>query len=147
MGMKISTGLAKGILDTGSFKSVLTGMLLKIYSGAEPATADAALGGAVLLCTITVDDAGGALSFEANAVQNVLEKNSSEVWRGTCVATGTASFCRLELSSDTGNSSSTEVRLQGDVGIAGRFLNISSTALSSGAPQVVESVAIALPLQ
>ncbi|WP_447593523.1 hypothetical protein [Aquipseudomonas campi] len=147
MGMKISTALAKGVLDTGSFKGMLTGMRLKIYSGTEPATADAALGSAVLLCTITVDDAGDALSFEANAVQNVLEKNSSEVWRGTCGATGTASFCRLELSSDTGNSSSTEVRLQGDVGIAGRFLNISSTALTSGAPQAIESLAIALPIQ
>lgn len=147
MGMKASTGLVKGMLDTGSFKSMLNGMKLKVYSGTEPATADAALGAATLLLTVSVDGAGGALNWEDSAVGNVIQKNSSEVWQGTNVATGVASFCRFELGSDTGNSSSTEVRLQGEVGVAGKFLNLSSVALTSGATQAVESFSIAFPLQ
>ena len=39
MGMKISTGLAKGLLDTGSLRNLLTGMTLKIYGGTEPVSA------------------------------------------------------------------------------------------------------------
>lgn len=145
MGMKISTGLAKAMLDTGSFKSSLSGMKLKIYSGTEPATADAALGAAVLLCTVSDAGGAGALSFEAAAVGNVLSKLSSQTWSGTNVASGTASFCRLELASDTGASSSSEVRVQGDVGVAGKFLNLSSISLTAAAVQTVDSLSVTMP--
>ena len=147
MGMKISTGLAKAMLDTGSFASNLSGMKLKIYSGTEPATADASLGAAVLLVTISDAGGAGALSFEAAAVANVLEKLSSQTWQGTNAASGTASFCRLELASDTGAASSTEVRVQGDVGVAGKFLNLSSVSLTAAAVQVVDFLSITMPTQ
>ena len=147
MTMKISSALAKAMLDTGSLRANLTGMKLKIYSGTEPATADASLGSAVLL--VTISDAGGAapLQFEAAATGNVLEKSSSQTWSGTNVASGTASFCRLELASDSGGSSSSEIRIQGDVGIAGRFLNLSSATLTSAAVQVVDYLSITMPTQ
>src|SRR3990167_6223267 len=147
MGMKISTGLAKAMLDTGSFRTNLTGMKLKIYSGTEPATADASLGAAVLLVTISDAGGAGALTFEAAAVGNVIEKTAAQVWQGTNAASGTASFCRLELASDTGASSSTEVRVQGDVGVAGRFLNLSSVSLPAAAVQVVDFLSITMPTQ
>lgn len=147
MGMKISTALAKGLLDTGSLSDLLNGMTLKIYGGTEPISADAALGSATLLCEISLDGLGGAISFEAAAVQNVLQKNSSETWKGTVQNTGVATFCRMELGSDTGNASTSEVRIQGDVGIAGKFLNLSSTSLTASAEQVIANLAIAIPLQ
>lgn len=147
MGMKISTGLAKAMLDTGSLATNLTGMKLKIYSGTEPTTADASLGAAVLLVTISDAGGAGALSFEAAAVANVIEKLSTQVWQGTNAATGTASFCRLELASDTGAASATEVRVQGDVGIAGKFLNLSSVSLTAAAVQVVDYLSITMPTQ
>ena len=145
MSMKISTGLAKAMLDTGSLKTNLTGMKLKIYSGAEPATADASLGAAVLLVTISDAGGAGALSFEAAAVNNTIEKLASQVWSGTNVASGTAAFCRLVLASDTGASSATEIRVQGDVGVAGKFLNLSSTALTTSAVQTVDYLSITMP--
>lgn len=147
MTMKISTALAKAMLDTGSFKASLNGMKLKIYAGTEPASADAALGGATLLCTISDAGGAGALSWEASASGNTLQKLSSQVWSGVNAASGTAAFCRLELASDTGTASTTEVRVQGDVGIAGRFLNLSSTGLTSGATLTINSLAVTLPLQ
>ena len=147
MGMKISTALAKGLLDTGSLSDLLNGMTLKIYGGTEPISADAALGSATLLCEISLDDTGDPISFEAAAVQNVLQKNSSETWKGTVQNTGVATFCRMELGSDTGNASTSEVRIQGDVGIAGKFLNLSSTSLTASAEQVIANLAIAIPLQ
>lgn len=147
MGMKISTGLAKAMLDTGSLKTNLTGMKLKIYGGSEPATADASLGGATLLCTISDNSGAGALSFEANAVANTIQKLASQTWSGVNAASGTATFCRLELASDTGGSSTTEIRVQGDVGVAGKFLNLSSTALTAAATQTVDFLSISMPTQ
>lgn len=147
MAMMISTGLAKGLLDTGSLRDLLTGMVLRIYGGTVPASANASIGAATLLSEITVDGAGDTLSFEDEAVGNVIEKSSSETWEGENVATGVATFCRLELDSDDGTTSSVAVRIQGDVGTAGRFLNLSSTSLTVGATQTVDSLAIAMPLQ
>lgn len=147
MGMKISTGLAKGLLDTGSLSDLLNGMTLKIYGGTEPVSADASLGGATLLVEITLEDSGDPISFEASAVGNVLQKNSSETWEGTVLTSGVATFCRLELGSDTGTASATEARIQGDVGIAGKFINLSSTALTASASQRIANLAIAMPLQ
>lgn len=147
MTMMLSTALAKAMLDTGSFKASLNGMKLKIYSGTMPATADAALGGATLLCTISDASGDGALSWEAAASGNTIQKLSSQVWSGVNAASGTAAFCRFELASDTGTASTTEVRVQGDVGLTGKFLNLSSTGLTSGATLTINSFAITLPLQ
>lgn len=146
MSMKISTALAKAMLDTGSLKASLNGMKLKIYAGAEPASADSSIGAATLLCTVSDNGGAGALQFEANAIGNVIEKLASQVWRGTNVATGTASFCRLVLASDTGTASTSEIRIQGDVGLAGKFCNLTDTALASGAPQDVDYLSITFPL-
>jgi hypothetical protein len=122
-------------------------MKLKIYSGTEPAAADASIGAAVLLVTISDAGGAGALSFEAAAVGNVIEKLSSQTWSGTNAASGTASFCRLELAADTGAASSTEIRVQGDVDIAGKFLNLSSVSLTAAAVQVVDYLSITMPTQ
>lgn len=147
MGMKISTGLANAMLSGAGLKTALTGMILRIYSGTEPASANDSIGAAVLLVTITVDGLGGALSFEASAVDGVLTKNSAEVWEGTAVASGTATFCRMLLPADTDASSTTAVRIQGDAGLAGRFLNLTSTTITASAVQRVGNYAVALPLQ
>lgn len=147
MGLKVSTGLANAILAGGGLKTALTGMVMRIYAGTEPTTADSSIGAATLLVTITDAGGGGALSFEANAVAGVLEKSSSQVWEGTAVATGTATFCRLLLPADTDASSTTAVRLQGDAALAGAFLNLTSTAISTSAVQRVGFLAIAQPLQ
>lgn len=147
MAMSISTPLAGGLLSSGSLSTLMTGMRLYIYGGTPPANADAALGSAFLLCTVTVDDAGTALSFNPDAVANVIEKNAAEQWSGTNADTGTATFCRLALPSDAGGSATSEVRIQGDVGIAGRFLNLSSVALDAGAVQTIDSFSIAMPTQ
>lgn len=146
MSMKSSTGLVKGMLDSGSFKDMMNGMTLKVYAGTEPASADAAIGSATLLLTYSAEGAGYPLSWEDEAVGNVIQKNSGEVWSGVNVASGIASFCRFEMTSDTGTASTTEVRLQGDVGLAGKFLNLSSLSLTAGATQTLESFSIVFPM-
>lgn len=147
MSLKVSTGLANAMLSGSSFRQALNGMVLRVYAGTEPTSADASIGSATLLVTFTDGGAGGALEFEANAVGGVLEKSTSQVWQGEAVATGQATFCRLVLPADTDGNSNTAVRLQGDVGVAGKFLNITSTSISNGAVQRCGAFAIAQPLQ
>ena len=147
MGMKISTGTANAMLSGSGLRTALTGMEMRIYAGTEPTTANDSIGAATLLVTITEDGLGGALEFEVSAVDGVLSKSSAQIWEGEAVASGTATFCRVLLPADGDGSSTTAVRIQGDVGLAGRFLNITDTSITALAVQRVGNLAVALPLQ
>lgn len=116
MTVKKSTGLATYMAVTGSIKDALDGSFIYIYSGTEPATADAALSGNTLLVKISVGgDGTTGLTFDATPVNGVLVKTAAENWKGTVVADGTASFFRMAASDPSGASTS-DVRLQGDIG-------------------------------
>lgn len=147
MAIKASTGLRNKLLDTNPLRTALASGFIKIYSGTVPASADEAIsGGNTLLCTISVNSAGTGLTFEAAAVNGTIVKNASEVWSGTNVATGTATFYRHVTASDTGALSTSESRIQGEVGLAGTDMVLSSTSLTSGATQTIDYYAINLPL-
>lgn len=83
-----------------------TGMKLKIYAGSVPANADASLGGATLLATLTL--ANTPFSAASSGV-----KTAGAITSDTDAdATGTASFFRLTKSDDT-------VVVQGSVSASG----------------------------
>jgi len=146
MALKISTGLRNALLITGSFKALMDTCTLKIYSGAEPATANAALSGNTLLCEIFKDNDGATtLTFDSAAADGVLQKNPAEVWEGTVAAGGTSTFYRLELAADTQGLSTTEKRVQGAVAVAGAELNLTSISLLLGASQKIDFYSIAIP--
>lgn len=146
MSYKASTGLRNKLLDTGSLKASLALGFIKIYSGSEPATADAAIaGGNTLLCTISVASGGTGLTFATSAAGGVLAKNASEVWSGVNAATGTATFYRHVAVADDTLSSTTQARLQGSIATAGAEMNFSSTSLTSGATQTIDYYVVALP--
>jgi len=145
MSLKVSTGLRDYMLATGSFKDAMDLGFLKLYSGTEPATADASIGAAVLLCTISVSGGGTGLTFEAVPVSGVLSKESSEAWQGSIVASGTCSFFRFVAAGDTGVLSTTEKRLQGAVAAIASDLNLSNVVLTSPAIQTINHFNVALP--
>ena len=145
MAFQVSTGLRDYMLDTGSFKAAMDLGFLKIYEGAVPADADASLGAAGLLCTLSVDGLGTGLTWETNAISGVLSKTTAETWQGTNTDSGTASFFRFVTASDTGASSTTEMRIQGTVGLVGAELNLSSVTLTVSAVQTVNNFNVALP--
>ena len=146
MALKASTGLRNRLMVTGSLKASLDGGLVRIYSGAEPLSADDALGAAVLLCTISNNSAGTGVTFATTtASAGVAQKTVAEVWSGVNAASGTASFYRHVAAGDTGVLSTTEARLQGSVAVAGSELNLSSVALVSAATQTVDFYNVALP--
>lgn len=145
MTAKVSTGLRNAMLVTDSFKGLMDNCKLRIYAGTVPATADAALGGATLLCEVSDDATGDGLIFDASASAGVVTKDGSQIWRGVNVATGVATFYRLEEDTDDGTLSTTALRVQGTVAVAGGGLNLSSVSLVATASQSINFYSLALP--
>ena len=144
MAIKNSTGLRNAMLATGSAKAALDGGRINIYAGAAPATADDAVGGATLLCAITLNSTGTGILFDTAAVNGVLAKKPSETWSGSIVATGTATWYRHVAAADDGTLSTTAPRLQGTVALIGADLNIDPNFIS-GQTKVIEHYVLALP--
>ena len=144
-----STGLCNKLLDTGSLRTILSGGFVHIYAGTIPATADASIGAATLLCTLTESgDGTTGLTLEAAAVDGTISKTTTEVWSGTNVAGGVAAFYRHVAVGDTGASSTTQARLQGDVKTANGAMNLTAgTTLTNGAPFLLNSYFASLPTQ
>lgn len=142
----ISTGLRNHLMTAGSFKGGLDGSVINIYSGTAPASPDDAVPGAsTLLCTVSVGGAGTGVTFEASATAGLLLKSAGEQWQGTNAAGGTATWFRLVKVADDGSASTTALRLQGSVSFAGADLNITNTALVSGAVQTVDYFSVLMP--
>lgn len=141
---QFSTGLRNGVLGTNPLKTLLAGGQINIYSGPVPASADAAVDAVnnVLLATIKNGTAG--INFDPPS-GDLLQKAAAETWSGVNAATGTATFFRHILSTDDAAASTAEVRIQGTVNTTGADLNLSSTALVSGATQTIDYYAVALP--
>jgi hypothetical protein len=70
---------------------------------------------------------------------------SADVWSGVVANTGTAGYFRMVTSSDDGTSSATQKRLQGNVATSGQELTISSTSLTAGATQTIDTATITEP--
>lgn len=142
---KLSTGLRDHMLASGSLKSGLDGGVIYIYSGTVPASADVALSGNTLLCTISDDATGTGINMAASPASGVLGKDAAEVWRGLIVANGLATFYRFSSLSDAGALSTTEKRLQGTIATVGADLIFSNVNFVSGNYKNVDSFNVALP--
>ena len=146
MQKSFSTGLRNAVASDVSLRDALSGCVIKEYSGPVPASADAPLSGNTLLCTYTADGVAGAgISWESAPVDGALIKLASEQWQGNAVASGTSSFFRICKPADTGASSTTAIRIQGDVAVGGAFLNkTNGTSVASGSPQAILSFSLAV---
>lgn len=144
--IQLSTGAANAMIGStglaGAFEA--GGMELRIYAGALPADADAAIGGATLL--VTIKNGASPLTWD-NPAAGTISKPAGETWSGTAVASGTATFGRFVVASDVGDVNTTAVRLQGDVATIGAFINLDNVVMSSGAVQTVNSAQLNQPRQ
>ena len=143
--MIISTGLRNHLLGAGSLKDGLDGGVIRIYSGAVPADADASIGAATLLCTVSLNDTGSGITLDATPSGGVIQKDAGETWSGTPVATGVASFFRFSGTADAGALSTTEVRAQGTVGTVLTDMIVASTTFTASVLRQIDAFAIGMP--
>lgn len=110
-----STGLATALMGTGSLLSTLNNGFIDLYAGAVPADADAAVGGATLICRLTLaGDGVTGLPLEQSG--RFLRKPAAAEWSATNLDSGTLTFYRHVTAADTGAASTSEARLQGTIG-------------------------------
>lgn len=112
------------------------GGTLNIYSGSQPTDANTATSGQTLLVTLTFSGtAFGNGVASGSAGSKVCTATANAITAGTAGNTGTAAWFRI-LTSGSG------VCIDGSVGTAGCDLNLSSTAISTGAIVSISSFTI-----
>lgn len=150
MAFRLSTGLRNALMKTSGFKEAMETGIIEVYSGAQPASADAAETGTKLL---RVTKASGAfvagaatngLTFETDPVAGVLSK-SSDVWSGVGIADGVAGWYRFYSNAYGTGSSTSAVRFDGSCATANSQFNMSTTTIKTGAPVTVDTAAYTMP--
>jgi len=114
------------LIDAGAAAGVI-----KVYDGTQPATPDTAVSGQTLLVTLTCSDP--AVGAASNGVASF-----NAITAGTAVATGTASWARIEDSD--GN-----VVADATVGTSGADINLDTTSIVSGGEVGVTSLTYTAP--
>lgn len=126
MAISTSVGFSKKLLTgTTSAAELFTGGKIKVWSGAVPADASAAVGTVQLEWTITkTNGTPSGLTFDAGVTgSRALTKAAADTWGGTIAGTpAPATFFRILEAADDGLLVDTDgdyARIQGTVGVAG----------------------------
>lgn len=140
---------SKVLTVSKGFKDIFRNNVIRIYSGAAPANADAAESG-VLLLKLTLSSgavvpgtAANGNNFDAIAT-GVLSKDAN-VWSGVGLADGTAGYWRMYDNGEITGSSSSAKRCQGLCGTSGTEFVMSSTSIVTGATVTLDTFNITQP--
>ena len=123
--IKVSTGAWAAWLCTGSFQDIFANGVMEIYSGVQPANADAVETGDKL-AIITVS--GGAftpgsptngLNF-GDTTDATLSQASGEDWKGDFIEEGTMGWFRFYANDHATGASTSAIRFDGSVGTSNR---------------------------
>jgi hypothetical protein len=160
MALKFSTGLKNQLFNAikgeiaASTYSLKNGVIY-VFSGSQPATADAAATG-TLLMTVTVGSgafahgtATNGLDFAAPAA-GVMTKDAGEVWSGVGLAaagTGITAgwFRHCGNPADNLGVSTTLPRIDGRISTSGAEMSLSNLTIVEGASTTVDTYSLAWP--
>ncbi|WP_027389232.1 hypothetical protein [Chrysiogenes arsenatis] len=149
---RLSTGLRNAMLEDKGFKEAFANGVIRIFTGTQPANADAGETG-TLLCQISL--ASGA--FIAGAPENginfgtaangTIGKAEGEVWSGVNMETGTAGWFRFYANPLVTGVSATAIRIDGVCATSGGEMQMTNVSLVSGTTTTVDVANITLPAQ
>lgn len=137
----------------GSIKDIFKDGVLKIYSGSQPATADLAATG-TLLVTVTLSSGAFTPGSPANGLEfgtasaAAIAKAVGAIWSGVIAVTGVAGWYRLYANAtDAGAEDSGYIypRIDGAVGVSGAEINLSSTSLTALATLTLDTYQLGIP--
>lgn len=159
MALKMSTGLKNqlwnsirgAVTETASLKAGI----LYIFSGSQPATADAAATG-TLLMKVTVGSGAFAHGTATNGVDfdapvaGVMAKAAAEVWSGVglpAAGAGTTAgwFRHCGNPDDNLGVSTTLPRIDGRISTSGAEMSLSNLTIVEGASTTVDTYSLAWP--
>jgi hypothetical protein len=154
---RLSTGFVNALNILGSVKSVMANGVIHLYSGTQPATADAAETGTLLMiytqnsAAFVSGSPGNGLNMDAS-VDGVLSKKVSEVWSGNGLpAAGAipgipAGWYRWYANTVVTGDSTTAIRLDGAVGTSSSYeLQMTNTSIVNGGPSIISNFTFTIP--
>ena len=155
MSERFSTGLRNYIATIGSLKAALADGVIAIYAGSQPATADAAETG-TLLMLLTLSSGAFTPGVATNGINmgdvasGVLSKEALEVWSGLGLAaagTGTtAGWFRHYANDMVTGISTTAKRFDGAIGTSTSYeMRMSNTTIVEDGPSTVSTYTITIP--
>ncbi len=154
MALKFSTGLKNQLVSAIKGAVTATASLEHGigfgYSGSQPANADAAATGTLLIRftvgsgAFTAGVATNGLDFDV--ADGVITKSSSETWSGVGIADGTIGWIRFcGNATDAGGVSTTLPRIDCRVSTSGAECNLSNLSIVTGATTTIDSFSAAFP--
>lgn len=152
MTMKASTGLRNDMMKSGgnSFADAMVNCVARGYTGTQPATADAAETGTLLIeftlgsGAFTPGVATNGMNFDVS-VDGVVSKSTSETWSGEGVAAGVIGYLRVYDNARTAGISTSARRFDLAAATTGAQLNLSTTTVSIGGTVTIDTATVALP--
>lgn len=144
-------GTAIVVSRGGSLHDLLKFGYLKIFTGAQPANADAVETGSLL---VKITDTSGAhttglgtngLQFTDDVASGVLSKLSTQQWSGIPGASNTAGWFRFYGRDGVEGASTTAVRFDGSCGLSGAELNLATLSIQSGVEFLINGFDITMP--
>lgn len=149
-----STGLRNRVLRAGgkSVADTLANGVIRIYSGSQPASADAVETG-TLLAVITLNSGAFAAGVATNginfgtAADGVVSKAVGEVWSGLGIAAGTMGWYRHYANAYVTGASTTAERYDGSIGTSGTDLVFANLNVSIGGLVRIDEGTITFPAQ
>jgi len=141
---KFSQGLRDNMLSgTTAIETAFDLGNLDIYDGTQPTSANDVVGAGTLLAS--VDLPASAFAAISNGVLSI----DSAAWEElSAIAASTATWFRLMTTSDTGASSTTEIRIDGDVttvAVGTGDLQMTSTTIAIADKVTVDTFTITVP--
>lgn len=143
MTVRLSTQLRNNLAGTTGLATTFANGVIEIYSGGQPATADAAVTG-TLLGTATLASGAFTPGSPTNgltwgaAASGAVAKSGTWSFNGT--AAGTAGWFRFKgNAADAGGVSAVLPRMDGSVGVSGADLNIANITIAVGAPTTIDT--------
>jgi len=149
--LRFSTGLRTNLAGSTGFASTFANGVIEIYTGTQPATADAAVTG-TLLGTVTLGSGAftpgtstNGLTFAAASGGSV---SKSGTWSFNGIAEGTAGWFRFKGNAvDAGGVSTTLPRMDGSVAVSGGDMALSNISITIGAPNTIDTFTYTQPAQ
>jgi len=145
MAIRLSTGMRNGLCGTWGVKEILNGGFIGIYTGGQPASADLAETGSLL---VTISTTSGTAATDGitfgTAASGELPKSAS-VWSGLVSVAGIAGWFRVYDVNHTTGSNGTAVRFDGNCGVSGSDMVLSNTSQTVGATLTIDAATFTEP--
>lgn len=150
MAFRLSTGLRNALLGEDDFKSLMNNGWLDIFTGSQPASADAIEPGTKLVRVSSTSGIGVGDGCKFGTVGSGVLPIGTPSWQGVVLVTGVAGWGRYYASSGTGGmagTSGTALRFDFSVGVSGADLNLSHTNLTATAAISISTANVTQPAE